>query len=101
MNSARRMKIATQQWLKNRLSLEISEEKSKITDLKCGYSEFLGIKFKLYQKSQKWCIKSHMTDKAIKAEKTALKEITGEGLQRLWKSVRTTHFLSAATIRQW
>lgn len=74
-DSARRMKIATQQWLKNRLSLEISEEKSKITDLKCGYSEFLGIKFKLYQKSQKWCIKSHMTDKAIKAEKTALKKL--------------------------
>ena len=74
-DSALRLKIATQQWLANRLNLEISVEKSKITDLKCGYSEFLGIKFKLYRKGPKWCIKSHMTDKAIKAEKAVLKEL--------------------------
>ena len=55
-DSALRLKIATQQWLANRLNLEISVEKSKITDLKCGYSEFLGIKFKLYRKGPKWCI---------------------------------------------
>ena len=74
-DSALRLKIATQQWLASRLNLEISEEKSRVTDLRRGYSEFLGIKFKLYRKGQKWSIKSHMTDKAIKAEKTALKQL--------------------------
>jgi len=70
-----RLKIATEQWMLERLGLETSKEKSKITDLKRGYSEFLGIKFKLYQKGKKWCIKSHMTDKAIKTEQISLKRL--------------------------
>ena len=36
--------IAVKQWLKDRLSLEISEEKSKVVNLKKHYSEFLGFK---------------------------------------------------------
>ena len=69
-----RLKIATELWLKERLQLEISDEKSKITNLKYGYSEFLGIKFKVSKKGEKWTIKSHMTDKAIKTEKVILKK---------------------------
>lgn len=55
---------ATKKWLKERLDLEISEEKSKITNLRKKSSEFLGIRFKLKDKGKKKVITSHMTDKA-------------------------------------
>ena len=55
---------ATKQWLNERLKLEISEEKSKITNIRKKYSEFLGIRFKVRQKNGKWVIKSNMTHKA-------------------------------------
>ena len=42
--------IAVKQWLKDRLSLEISEEKSKVVNLKKQYSEFLGFKLKAVRK---------------------------------------------------
>ena len=69
-----RFKHATEQWLSDRLSLEISEEKTKVCNLKKNYSEFLGIKFKLRQKGRKWVIKSHMTDKAIRTQRAKLGE---------------------------
>ena len=53
-----RLKYAVEEWLMDRLKLETSKEKSKITNLKTGYSEFLGIKFKLIRKSGKWVITS-------------------------------------------
>jgi group II intron reverse transcriptase/maturase len=65
---------ATKMWLKERLGLEISEEKSKIVNLKKNYSEFLGIKLKLRQKSGKLVIKSHMTDKAFNKCKENIKK---------------------------
>jgi hypothetical protein len=55
---------AVKMWLKERLNLEISREKSKIVNLKKRYSEFLGFKLKLRRKKKKWIIKSHLTDKA-------------------------------------
>ena len=65
--------IATQNWLKERLGLDISPEKSKIVNLKTGYSEFLGIKLKVTPKRNKYVLKSHMSDsrkeKAIKTIK--------------------------------
>ena len=38
---AKRAYEATKAWLHDRLKLEVSEEKSKIVNLKKGYSEFL------------------------------------------------------------
>ncbi|MBE5041275.1 group II intron reverse transcriptase/maturase [Ructibacterium gallinarum] len=64
-SDAVRMFEATKMWLKERLGLEINEEKSHIVNLKKNYSEFLGFKMKLRPKSGKWVIKSHMTDKAF------------------------------------
>ena len=61
---AERIFAATTMWLKERLGLEISLEKSKIVNLKKGYSDFLGFKLKLRPKSGKWVLKSHMADKA-------------------------------------
>ena len=66
--------IAIKQWLKDRLSLEISEEKSKVVNLKKHYSEFLGFKIKAVRKGDKFVVRSHMSDKAVKRETKKLKE---------------------------
>lgn len=46
-----KMYHATKQWLKERLKLEVSEEKTKIVNLKTEYSEFLGFKLKVYKRA--------------------------------------------------
>lgn len=62
---AQRWFYATTKWMKERLGLDYSAEKSKITDLKCSSSEFLGFRFKLKKKGKnKWVIQSRMTAKA-------------------------------------
>ncbi len=66
--------IAVKQWLKDRLLLEISEEKSKVVNLKKHYSEFLGFKLKAVRKGGKFVVRSHMSDKAVKRETEKLKE---------------------------
>jgi len=66
--------IAVKNWLKERLKLDISEEKSKVVNLKKQYSEFLGFKLKAVIKGNKYVVKSHMSDKAIKSATEKLKE---------------------------
>lgn len=44
--------MAVKQWLKDRLKLEISEEKSRVVNLKKRYSEFLGFKLKAFVKGK-------------------------------------------------
>jgi hypothetical protein len=67
---AQKLFIATQCWLKERLGLEISPEKSKIINLKRHYSEFLGFKLKAHPKGKqangqtKYVVTSHISDKA-------------------------------------
>ena len=71
--TASKIFIATKNWLKKRLGLEISPEKSKIVNLKTSYSEYLGIKLKVTLKRNKYVLKSHISDsrkeKAIKTIK--------------------------------
>ena len=55
---------ATKMWLKERLQLDISEEKSKIVNLNVNYSEFLGIKMKTREKKNKKVVKSKLTEKS-------------------------------------
>lgn len=66
--------MAVKQWLKDRLKLEISEEKSRVVNLKKRYSEFLGFKLKAVRKGKKFVVRSHMTDKAVKRVTEKLKE---------------------------
>lgn len=66
--------IAVQKWLKDRLNLDVSEEKSKVTNLKHSYTEFLGFKLKVVRKSGKWIWRSYMVDKAKKKVKAELVE---------------------------
>ena len=59
---------AVTDWLKNRLNLEISTEKSKVVNLKRHYSDFLGFKLKVHKKNNSYVVKSRMSDKAISKE---------------------------------
>lgn len=80
-NTAKKIFVATQNWLKERLGLEISEDKSKITNVKHNYTEFLGLKLKVVKKQTKVKSKnyvsiSHMSNKAKdKATNTIRKRI--------------------------
>ncbi|MGL5506596.1 MAG: group II intron reverse transcriptase/maturase [Paraclostridium sp.] len=55
---------AVKQWLKERLDLDISNERSKITNLRKNYTEFLGFRLKAKQKRNKYVCNSRMTEKA-------------------------------------
>lgn len=63
---------ATKLWLKERLGLDISLEKSKIVNLKRHYSEYLGFRLKAVPKGKKkngktkYVVTSHITEKASK-----------------------------------
>jgi len=57
---------ATELWLKDRLGLEISPDKSKVVNLKRQNSDFLGFKLKVRKKDKKYVVRSHMSDKAYK-----------------------------------
>ena len=73
-SDAEKVFIAVKLWLQDRLKLEISEEKSKIVNLKRHYSEFLGFEMKAVKKRKRYVVKSHMTEKAISKETAALIE---------------------------
>lgn len=62
--SARKWFAVVKKYLKMRLCLEISEEKSKIINLKKSYSEFLGFKFKArwHGKKNKFILYSNISD---------------------------------------
>ena len=71
---AEKVFIAVKNWLWERLKLNISEEKSKVVNLKRQYSEFLGFKMKAVKKRNSYAVFSHMSDKAIKRETEKLME---------------------------
>ena len=69
---AEKLFVATKKWLKERLGLDISPEKSKIVNLRKHYSEFLGFKLKVCEKgkypngTKRYVINSHISDKRLK-----------------------------------
>lgn len=65
--TAQKIYNATRLWLKERLDLDISPEKSKITNLRRNYTEFLGFKLKVKLKRNKYICQSRMNDK-VKAQ---------------------------------
>lgn len=69
---AERTKIAVTQWLKERLKLEVSEEKTRIVNVRNRYSEFLGFKIKVQPRGGKQVVKSHISDKQFTRQKKAL-----------------------------
>lgn len=83
ISDAMKVMQGAKNWLKARLKLEVSDEKTKVTDLTKGYGEFLGIKIRTKEKAGKKVIVSHMCDKAkertIKAIREQIKEIQKAG----------------------
>lgn len=71
---AENTKIAVTQWLWERLKLEISPEKTRIVNVRHGYSDFLGIKMKVREKGEKHVVQSHISDKSLKQKKQKLIE---------------------------
>lgn len=63
-NTARKIYSATQQWLKERLDLDISKTKSKITNVRKNRTEFLGFNLKAKMKKNKYVCQSFMSNKA-------------------------------------
>lgn len=55
-------KTAITKWLKERLRLEVSEEKTRIVNVKRKNMEFLGFKIKVRSKGTKYRVVSHMGD---------------------------------------
>ena len=55
--------FAVKDWLWKRLKLEVSDEKSKVTNLRKRSSEFLGFQIKLRRKRNSWVITSNVCDK--------------------------------------
>lgn len=65
--NALKIKVAVKKWLKERLGLEISEEKSKITNLRKNGTDFLGIRFRAVHKGNSktgYIVNSKMDPKA-------------------------------------
>lgn len=83
---AKKIKIAVTDWLKKRLKLQVSEEKTTITNLKRHYSEFLGFKIKVHQKDGTYKAYARMSDKALNKELNKLKEQVKE-IQKPKKSI--------------
>ena len=77
---AEKLFVATQKWLKERLGLDISPEKSRIVNLKKQYSEFLGIKMKVKPKGKRngkvrYTVVSYVSDKRKEKIKRRAKEM--------------------------
>lgn len=71
---ANRIFIAVTQWLKERLGLEISPEKSQITDIRKSNSEFLGFNIRAIRKHSKYVAYTSMTDKAMKHVENSIRD---------------------------
>lgn len=71
---AMKTKIAVEKWLKERLHLNISKEKTRIVDTKKKYMEFLGFSIKVHRKKKdsKYVVNSHISKKAIKSKSDKL-----------------------------
>lgn len=71
-SDAEKTKIAVTQWLKERLRLDVSPEKTRIVNAKKQYSEFLGFKIRLHSKDGKQVVQSHICDKKKGIEREKL-----------------------------
>lgn len=69
---AERIKAAVAQWLQQRMKLEVSDEKTRIVNVKKKYSEFLGFKIRVHKKKNRYVVMSHMCDKAFQKQRQKL-----------------------------
>lgn len=76
---AEKLFYAVEGWLKGRLGLAISPEKSKIVNLREMYSEFLGLRIKATNhggsNSSKYAVESHIREKSLDKIKSDMKRL--------------------------
>jgi group II intron reverse transcriptase/maturase len=72
--TAQKIFVATKNWLKERLGLEISPEKSKIANIRKSKTEFLGLALFVKKKKKEFVARSNISDKAKQAIEIKLKE---------------------------
>lgn len=76
---AEKLFYAVEGWLKGRLGLAISPEKSKIVNLRETYSEFLGLRIKATNhggsNSSKYVVESHIREKSFDKIKSDMKRL--------------------------
>lgn len=76
---AEKLFYAVEGWLKGRLGLAISPEKSKIVNLRETYSEFLGLHIKATNhggsNSSKYVVESHIREKSLDKIKSDMKRL--------------------------
>ena len=73
---------AVKSWLEDRLGLEINKDKSKIVNLRKEYSEFLGIRFKVKKKGNKWTVSSKICTKAFKKIVSDIKHLISNKIRK-------------------
>lgn len=61
---AQKVFTATKKWLKERLDLEVSKDKSKVINLRRNASNFLGLEIRVREKGKKYVVKSNVSEKA-------------------------------------
>lgn len=71
---AERTKEAVTAWIKERLKLEVSPEKTRIVNVRKRFSEFLGFKIRVRPKSHKYAVQSNICDKKLELERQKLVE---------------------------
>ena len=73
-SDAEKTKIAIEKWLKDRLRLDISPEKTRIINTRQRYMEFLGLSIKVHRKKKdtKYVVHSHICPKALKEKSDKL-----------------------------
>lgn len=95
-NDANKWFYAVKDFLKKRLKLDISTEKSKITNLKKEHSEFLGIKIRVEKRRNKFVTQSKLTDKAknniIKKLKSKITRV------RIYQTKKEVHNLNSTIL---
>ncbi|NBH29150.1 group II intron reverse transcriptase/maturase [Lachnospiraceae bacterium] len=76
---AKKLFYAVEGWLKGRLGLSISPEKSKIVNLKESYSEFLGFRMKAVnhgsEHKPKFVVESHIREKSLEKVQRDMKRL--------------------------
>src|SRR5665648_698527 len=86
-SEAERMFMAVKLWLKERLDLEISPEKSKITNLRKRPSEFLGFSIKAVVKGPKRVANSRIKTKNARCFSKEVNKFTPEGRKLIHKQI--------------
>lgn len=97
---------ATKGWLKDRLGLDISPEKSKVVNLRRHYSEFLGFKMKVRIKGKKkngqpkYVVEAHVKEAKLQKIKQHCKYIMGllrktydKGMEYKWLQMYNSYLI--------